>query len=156
VIFATVGTQLPFPRMLAALDGIAGERGLKVTAQTCEPGAHYAHMETFAAMAPAEFDGAMRDASVIVGHAGIGTLLGTGRLGKPLILMPRRASLGEHRNEHQLATVAAVQAREGIYVAMDEAELAAHLETPDLKPFHLGEGPKLPALTTFLRDFIHA
>jgi UDP-N-acetylglucosamine transferase subunit ALG13 len=93
---------------------------------------------------------------VIVGHAGIGTLLGTGRLGKPLILMPRRASLGEHRNEHQLATVAAVQAREGIYVAMDEAELAAHLETPDLKPFHLGEGPKLPALTTFLRDFIHA
>ena len=57
MIFATVGTQLPFPRMLAALDGIAGERGLKVTAQTCEHGAHYAHMETFAAMAAAKVVG---------------------------------------------------------------------------------------------------
>jgi len=97
----------------------------------------------------------MRAAKVIVGHAGIGTILSGGRAEKPLILFPRRASLGEHRNEHQLATIRALGSRTGIHVATNVAELEALLRNGNLAPFRLGEGGTRPQLISFLHDFIH-
>ncbi len=46
----------------------------------------------------------MQAATAIVAHAGMGTILTALEMGKPLLVMPRRAALGEHRNDHQLAT----------------------------------------------------
>jgi hypothetical protein len=43
--------------------------------------------------------------------------------GTPIIMMPRLASLGETRNEHQLATLSRFSGREGVYGARDEAQL---------------------------------
>jgi UDP-N-acetylglucosamine transferase subunit ALG13 len=34
----------------------------------------------------------------------MGTILSAAELGKPVILMPRRAKFGEHRNDHQQDT----------------------------------------------------
>ena len=42
--------------------------------------------------------------------------------------MPRRADLGEHRNDHQLATVEKLSGRPGILVAADENELESRIE----------------------------
>ena len=47
----------------------------------------------------------MDAAAAIVAHAGMGTILTALETGKRLLVMPRRAALGEHRNDHQLATV---------------------------------------------------
>ena len=68
----------------------------------------------------------MLAADAVVAHAGIGTILGALELGKPTVVMPRRAALGEHRNDHQLATARRFSGP-GIAVALDEHELAAEL-----------------------------
>lgn len=156
MIFATVGTQLPFARLLTALDGIAGRHGLTIIAQTCDPGASFAHLQAHATIAPDAYDRHIRQADMIVGHAGIGTILSAGRAGKPLVLLPRRASMNEHRNEHQLATAASLGQRQGIHVARDEAHLEALMTESDLAPFYLGEGATSGQLVQYLKDYIAA
>ncbi len=66
----------------------------------------------------------------------MGSILTALELEKPIIIFPRRAALGEHRNEHQLATAKKFSGRtEGVYVAFDEAELIELLtNTHKLRP----------------------
>jgi hypothetical protein len=45
-----------------------------------------------------------------------------------LIVMPRRAELGEHRNDHQLSTARHMLAQNVISVAKDEIELMHQLD----------------------------
>lgn len=153
MILATVGTQLPFPRLLKALDRIALKHDLRVVAQCCEvvPGLS---IEQRPFVAPAEFDELARDAAMIVGHAGIGTIIGADRVSRPLVLFPRKASLGEHRNEHQLATARSMEKREGIHVAWDEDQLEALLTGPALAPLRRGESPTRAGLIGAIAGFI--
>ncbi len=154
MIFATVGTQLPFPRLLQTLDAIAARHKLEVFAQTCDPGLNLSYIKSKPNLEPKEFDQHFKAARVVVSHAGIGTILSAKRHGKPLILMPRRASLGEHRNEHQLATVQQLSNLPGLYVANDEAELEALLLAKTLAPANNEVARNRSALIAFLRDYI--
>jgi UDP-N-acetylglucosamine transferase subunit ALG13 len=70
----------------------------------------------------------MREATAIVAHAGIGSVLAALELGKPILVLPRRASLGEHRNDHQMATARALAALGKVRVALAETDLEAHLD----------------------------
>ena len=124
MILVTVGTQLPFDRLIRAIDMLAPSLDRPVVAQTgCgtyRP-EHIRHQSTFA---PGDFDRTMDEADLIVAHAGIGTILMAQKRLKPIILFPRRAAFGEHRNDHQMATVAALEGRQGIYIARTEEALA--------------------------------
>lgn len=127
MILVTVGMQLGFDRLIEAMDQLAPDLGQPVIAQTGQGTYVPQHMDARAKIAPADFETLMRDAQLIVSHAGIGTVLTAARVGKPVLLMPRRAGLGEHRNDHQLATARSLQGRAGILIAMDESELAARI-----------------------------
>lgn len=134
MIFATIGTQLPFPRLMAALDALAPSLNEPIVAQIgADPGA-YPHLDTHATLAPDTFAARFAEARVIVGHAGIGTVLSARQHGKPAILVPRRHEFGEHRNDHQLATAAALEGREGLYIAWTPEEISALIRRPDLAP----------------------
>lgn len=124
MILVTVGMQLGFDRLIAAMDRLAPSLGQPVIAQVGKGGYSPANMDTRISIAPAEFEALVAQASLIVSHAGIGTVLTAARMGKPVVLVPRRASLGEHRNDHQLATVRQLAGRPGIVVAEDESDLA--------------------------------
>jgi len=109
MIFLTLGTQLPFDRLVAALDAWCAQSGCggQVVAQIPDPGPGGHRPRHFTAtrwMAPAEYAATARAATVIVSHAGMGTIITALDLARPLIVMPRRADLGEHRNDHQIAT----------------------------------------------------
>jgi UDP-N-acetylglucosamine transferase subunit ALG13 len=129
VIFATVGTQLPFDRMIAALDKWAGAQpGREVFAQV-GPGQFVPrHIEHRSFIAPAECRARMAAADAIVAHAGMGTILTALEMGKPILVVPRRASLGEHRNDHQLATARRLAETGRLLVAYDEHQLAERLD----------------------------
>jgi UDP-N-acetylglucosamine transferase subunit ALG13 len=58
----------------------------------------------------------------------MGSILSALSLGKPLLILPRREDLGEHRNDHQRATAGWVAGRRGVFVAADEAELPGLLD----------------------------
>jgi UDP-N-acetylglucosamine transferase subunit ALG13 len=128
VIFVSVGTQLPFDRMIEAVDRWAGRNpGQEVFAQVGPGDYKPRHLRYASFISPAECREQMLAANAIVAHAGMGTILGALELGKPLLIMPRRATLGEHRNEHQLATARRFADLGRVEVAFDETELQARL-----------------------------
>jgi UDP-N-acetylglucosamine transferase subunit ALG13 len=127
VIIVTVGMQLGFDRLIAAMDTLAPQLDMPVIAQTGKGTYAPQAMEAREKIAPAEFEELVGKARLIVAHAGIGTVLTAARCRKPILLMPRRASLAEHRNDHQMATVRRLAGRPGILVAMDETELPARI-----------------------------
>jgi UDP-N-acetylglucosamine transferase subunit ALG13 len=131
MIFVTVGTQLPFDRLLQAMDAWAARHGdVEVLAQTGQTECHYPHLIATPHMDQKRFADNVARAQVIVAHAGMGTILTAIEIGKPVILMPRRADLGEHRNDHQrdtaaemsaLANVTVVEDAPGLFSAIDAA-----------------------------------
>lgn len=154
MIFVTVGTQLPFPRLLDAMNEIAPRLGEEVVAQTAEPGRDWPALDCHAQLDPAAFAAQFARARVIVAHVGIGTILSARRWRKPLVAMPRRFDLGEHRNDHQSATAQSLDGMPGLHVVRDARELEARLARPDLAPASEGDGPLRRALIDRLRGFL--
>ena len=58
----------------------------------------------------------------------MGTIISALTAGKPLMIMPRRAHLDEHRNDHQWATVQHFGTRPGIQAVFEAHEFPARLE----------------------------
>jgi UDP-N-acetylglucosamine transferase subunit ALG13 len=105
---------------------------------------------------PAEFGRCFAGATAVIAHAGMGTILSALRFEKPILVMPRRAALGEHRNDHQLATAQRLVELGKIHVALDERELLDHLanlETLQARA-HTGDYAA-PALLAAIREFVH-
>ncbi|HEX2973910.1 MAG TPA: glycosyltransferase [Tepidisphaeraceae bacterium] len=129
MIFVTVGTQLPFDRMVRAIDAWAGRLNRDdVFAQIGPTEFRPGHLQWAQFLPADQCRQKVEQASVVVAHAGMGTIITAWELGKPIIVMPRRADLGEHRNEHQLATAKRFQAQGRIVVAFDEAQLVEKLD----------------------------
>lgn len=133
MIVVTVGTQLPFDRLIRMMDEIAPELPVPVFAQTGVGTYEPTNVRWQNNIAPAEFEEHVRGAEVIVAHAGIGTVLKAYKYRKPLVLVARKAALGEHRNDHQLATISQLRTRLGIYAAETADDLRALLKS-DLAP----------------------
>jgi UDP-N-acetylglucosamine transferase subunit ALG13 len=133
MIFVTVGTQLPFDRMIRAVDEWAGLRGRgeRVFAQIGPSQYRPRHIEYSAFIGADEFQRRTREARAIVAHAGMGSIITALEMGKPILVMPRRAAMGEQRNDHQLATAKHFLAQGRIGVAADEDELLARLDRLD-------------------------
>ena len=120
-VFVTVGTQLPFARLVDAVDALAPALGRPVIAQVgpeAQAG-RWRNLEVAPFLDAAAFAALAARACVIVGHAGIGTFLTARSHGVPAVLAPRRAALGEHRNEHQLATARRLEGRPGVAIAWE-------------------------------------
>jgi UDP-N-acetylglucosamine transferase subunit ALG13 len=156
VIFVTVGTQLPFDRMVAAVDAWAAlAPGQQVFAQIGPTDLRPRHIDHRAFVSPAECHELMLAADAIVAHAGMGTILRALELGKPLLVLPRRAALGEHRNDHQLATARRFAELGKVAVAFDEGQLPEKLEQLDRAVVTERIGPYAPdRLVGALRIFI--
>lgn len=129
MIFAVAGTQLPFPRLMTALDNVAARRGLEVVAQTADPAFVPRAMNAVPFMPPDEFEAHVARCAIMVAHAGMGAIIAAAGHRKPLILMPRQASLGEHRNDHQQATARRFAGMPGLRVAGTEVELEEALRS---------------------------
>jgi len=131
VIFLAVGTQLPFDRLVETVDHWAGRSGREVFAQIGETTLQPKHIRWAPHVAPETFRESVRDASLIISHAGMGSILTALEFGKPILVMPRRAALREHRNDHQVSTARWLEARGSVAVAPDEQALAQRLERID-------------------------
>jgi UDP-N-acetylglucosamine transferase subunit ALG13 len=80
---------------------------------------------------PVDFKSRYAAASAIVAHAGAGSIITALYLGKPIVIMPRRASMRETRNDHQVATAEKFRRFDSVVVAWDENELSARLDKID-------------------------
>jgi UDP-N-acetylglucosamine transferase subunit ALG13 len=157
MIFATVGTQLPFDRLLLALDTWASlNPGRPVVAQTGATDTRYAHLTSVPQLDQDRFSALVTQADVIVAHAGMGTILTALELGKPLILMPRLAALGEHRNDHQRDTAAEMSRLSNVTVVEDGAALCVALSVAVKAPGSNRPSPTAGSASTSLIEAIRS
>jgi UDP-N-acetylglucosamine transferase subunit ALG13 len=156
VIFVAVGTQGPFDRMIRPIDEWAARTGRDdVFAQIGRNAWRPSHIECVEHLDAGAFRSNMERAEVVISHAGMGTILTALELGKPVLIMPRRAALGEQRNDHQLATARKVEALGLVTVANDERELAERLENlKELRASSRERAQELDRLLERLRRFL--
>ena len=158
MIFVTVGTQGQFDRLIRTVDEWAGVRGKNdVFAQTGPSDYHPEHIRTERFVHPAEFRECVEAASLVIAHAGMGSIITALELGKQIIVMPRRANLGEHRNDHQVATAKRFAEQGRITVALNEKELVDRLDQFEAfdKVDRLGAQAS-PHLIATIRTFIES
>lgn len=157
LIFVTTGTQLPFDRLISQVNDWAfGDNSVQVVAQTAKSDKTYKNITTFDFLSPEEYEEYVNKAKVIIGHAGMGTVITGFENNKPLILMARKYEFGEHRNDHQQSTIDKFIDTKGIYVANDEnqlAELLGKFET--LEPAELNSFIRRDNLIKHLSNVIN-
>ena len=129
VILVTVGSIMAFDRLICAMDEWAQRHSEhEVFAQIGDGNYQPNHMRWMRTLTPSMFSDAVRNAAIVVAHAGMGSYFVAAEMGKPLVLLPRRASNREHTTDHQLHTAQWLGKKPGVYVALSEDELGCAVE----------------------------
>jgi UDP-N-acetylglucosamine transferase subunit ALG13 len=129
LLFATVGTVMPFDRLVSAV-AEARSRGLiteRVVVQTGVGGMKPEGVEAVEALPFGEIQALLRDASVVVCHGGTGSIITALREGCHVIAMPRLQRLGEHYDDHQAEITQAFERRGLVLCASTADELCEAL-----------------------------
>mgnify|MGYP006266895767 CR=1 FL=1 len=131
-LFLTVGSQTPFDRLVTAVNQWARQQNQWAVqaqiGQTQLAQAERDALHCLGTLSSHEYEQHCRCADLIVAHAGMGTVLTALQMGKPLVVLPRRAAFRETRNDHQLGTLRWLADRPGIWCALDETELPHTLD----------------------------
>ena len=155
MIFVTVGSQLPFDRLVRAVDDwAAGNGGAAAFAQIGASSYRPSHMDWAAYLPVDAFRRKLEAASLVVSHAGMGNLLLALQAKKPILVMPRRLQLDEIRNDHQLATAKWLRQMAGVTVADDTDELVEALRRGEWQQPGDVRDTASPELLAAVREFI--
>jgi UDP-N-acetylglucosamine transferase subunit ALG13 len=156
VIFLTIGTQLPFDRLVKTVDVWAGKhREVRIYAQMGNGDYQPKNIEHGEYISPEEFERKFAEAELIISHAGMGSILTAISYKKPIIIFPRDASLGEHRNNHQLSTAKELKRKGGVAIAFNDEELLDFLDNwRNIEEIHLVENRSKKDLVAAIADFI--
>ncbi len=156
MIFVTVGGQIPFDRLIRAVDDWAGVSGRSdVFAQIGPTDYQPKNLQYADFLSPDEFREKVQSAELTVAHAGMGSILTALELSRPILVLPRRGHLRETRNDHQYGTAMRLKERGLIEVAMDTEELTERLDA--IEPGGVRESISdraSPRLIETLRSFI--
>lgn len=158
MIFATVGSQMPFDRLILAVDEWMGKQSgsVSVLAQIGNSNVVASHLKIVTSLSPGEFRDSVKSAEIIVAHAGMGSVLTAMEFGKPLVVLPRLGARQETRNDHQVATAKWLATKPGVYVAMDESELPMAIDRARHQALATAEISRFasPELIGALKEFI--
>lgn len=138
MIFLTVGTwRSGYDRLVKATDELAGSGVIteEVIAQTGNGSYKPKDMTAMEFCSPDEFVDIISNARIIISHAGMGTILEALKQARPVVVVPRKSTLGEVDNEHQFATAKQLEKEGKILVAYEVNELPGKLkEAEDFNP----------------------
>jgi len=128
LIFVTVGSMLPFDRLVRSMDAWAALHPdetvfAQIGASAFLPG----HMGWERLLPPSEYRRCVAQAALLVSHAGMGSVITAREMGKPIIILPRLEERREVTTNHQVATAHWLRGKPGIFVASSESELAGLL-----------------------------
>jgi UDP-N-acetylglucosamine transferase subunit ALG13 len=131
LIFATLGTHHdPFPRAIDAALTLAGDAELVVQHGHTEPVAAGPNVRFYQWLLPDEVNAFFREATLVITHAGVATIVGALRAGHHPIVIPRRKRFGEHVDDHQLQIVSALTRVGLVTVLRDDVGRLPYASTP--------------------------
>lgn len=158
MIFLTVGSQLPFDRLVAAVDSWAQQHPQhRVLAQIGQSELQPRALEVIDSLSPAAYQQMLRDSSLVVGHVGMGTIINCLTESRPMLLMPRLSRLGETRNDHQVDTANRFQRFSTMHIAWEADQVGDQLDalTGAAAPVDsAGDIGLSPQLEGVLRQFV--
>lgn len=151
VIFASVGSMLPFDRFVRAVDEWAGEHPeapvfLQIGNGEYEP----RHAEWARIVPHADYARRLNECALFVAHVGMGSILQALEARKQMLLMVRDHSRGEHTTDHQLHTARRFAATPGLRITDDETELKRLIGELLAHPLPSGEGVPSSAPAAFI------
>ena len=168
-VFLTVGNADPFDRLVQAFDEWVltspPDCQKEIVAQIGHGRYLPKNCPYVRFLPPDDYRITFERAQFVVAHAGIGTIITAVEFRKPLIVMPKRAALGEQRNDHQLATVREFRKLPFLQVADSETELHQILNTAISEiemrnrirsntSIEMNFQPS-PSLINFVSEFVH-
>lgn len=120
----TVGTleSFPFSRLIGHLVAVIPD-GVETLWQTGSTPCAELGSRARRALPAVELEEALAAADVVVAHAGVGSALAAVEAGRCPILVPRRASFGEHVDDHQLQIAAELSER-GLAIACEPEDIS--------------------------------
>jgi UDP-N-acetylglucosamine transferase subunit ALG13 len=126
MIFVTVGQMLGFDRLIMAMDRWAERHPDEVVFAQVGDGRYKPKAMRWTEMVPgATFKSTVAGAELIVAHAGMGSFFVAMEMGKPIVMMARRADLGEHTTDHQIDTLKWLREKPQVFPADAETDLPA-------------------------------
>jgi len=127
--------MFPFDRLVRSVDEMLGRKMIDgaIVAQIGDGRYEPQHMAFDRYLAKPEYDQRIIEATMLVGHAGAGTIALALKHRKPLLVVPRLKRYNEHVNDHQIVTARKYEELGYVLVAYEMQDIPA----------------KLKALTTF-------
>jgi len=158
LIFVTVGLHYqPFDRLVKAADAIAPSLREDVIIQRGVSRYVPRHCKSEAFYDSATYEKLESDCTILVAHAGAGTILDAIDRQKKLVLMPRMRKYGEHNNNHQVELAEKLAGLGLARVAMDTDSLLRCLRSEEQSwssASHHPHGTELRArLTSWIDEY---
>jgi len=131
-VFVTVGLERkPYERLLQAVDEAAGKGW--IPADTLVQSGHnkflFQHCKTVPFLSFDELQESVHAADLVIAHGGVGSVLMALEQRKIPLVLPRRADLGEHVDNHQIEFVKRMEEEGRVMAAYDTRELNRVLES---------------------------
>jgi UDP-N-acetylglucosamine transferase subunit ALG13 len=141
VIFVSVGSMLPFDRLVMAADDWAkANPDEPVFIQIGEGEYEPRHAPWVRIMPHGEYMQRIRDCDLFVAHVGMGSILQGLEIRKQMLLLPRLAAQREHTTDHQLHTAARFRETPGLMIVDDVATLQAQMTSLLKAPMKASDG----------------
>ncbi len=141
VIFASVGSMLPFDRLVKAVDEWAGANpGQEVFLQIGDGAYEPRHAHWARIITNQDYKRRLEICDLFVAHVGMGSILQALQARKQMLLMPRQISLREHTTDHQLHTAGRFRDVRGLMIVDDEETLKVMMTRLLHDPLPASEG----------------
>ena len=160
MIFASVGSMLPFDRFVEGVDAWAGANpGTPVFLQIGDGSYEPIHCPSARIVPHREYQRRLAECTLFVAHVGMGSILQALEIGKQMLLLPRHQSLREHTTDHQLHTADKFRDTPGLLIVDDVPAMQAEMTRLVHQPMQGSAGiPRFAssAMTDKVRDFLTA
>lgn len=148
---------LEFTRLIMKMDEVAGRLDEEVVMQIGSVRYQPQNAKYFSHTTYHESLSYFRNASLVVGHGGAGTILNALKFHVPIVVVPRSQRFGEHFDDHQIELAERLVGNELIKVVYDIEELELAVREMLEKGKKVGKGmipPEKETLIKTIKNFV--
>ena len=146
-----------FTRLIKKMDEVAGRLDEEVVMQIGSVRYEPQNAKYFSHTTYQESLSYFRNASLVVGHGGSGTILNALKFHVPIVVVPRSQRFGEHFDNHQIELAERLVGNELIKVVYDIEELELAVKEMLEKGKKVGKGmipPEKETLIKTIKNFV--
>lgn len=159
MIFVTLGTQkFQMNRLIKAVDDLAGSDKVKEVFYVQTGVSNYKPKNCMFTdfMDSAKYEETIQSCSLLITHAGVGTIDTGIKAGKPVIVVPRLEKYGEHVDDHQTQIAKAFSEKGCVLCCEDLNNLADYIEKArsyEFKKYDVKRGNVEETILHFMSKF---